>query len=138
MNFDELSKILTEEAGIDICPICGTPFSRRHPQQKTCATDECKRLYKNNYLKERKKRLMEEDPDGFRKYQAEAQRKSRQKKRVLKKTEEKYRKMQEYWEQRSKRHIETDGIEYGKKQMERTLATIPKIDVSGFEKRKDK
>ena len=134
MNFDELSKILTEEAGIDICPICGTPFNRRHPQQKTCATDECKRLFRNKYFQERRKKLMEEDIDAFRKYRADAQRKSRQKKRALEVADKNYREMQEYWERQSKRHIETDGIDYGKKQMERTLATVPKIDVSGFEK----
>lgn len=134
MNFDELNKIVAKEAGIDICPVCGTPFERRHKAQKTCGTDECKRLYKNNYLRERRKRLMEEDIEAYRKHRREAQRKSRRKQRELELAEKNLEKAQEYWDKRAERHIETDGIEYGKKQMERTLAMIPKIDVSVFGK----
>lgn len=134
MNFDELSEIVAKEAGVDICPICGTPYHRRHPHQKTCATDECKRLYKNQYLREYRKRLMETDIEGFRKYRADAQRKSRHKKKNLDIAEENFMRMQDYWKRQEDRHIDTDGIDYGKKQMERTLAMIPKIDVSGFEK----
>ena len=134
MNFDELNKIVAEEAGVDICPVCGTPYTKRHPAQKTCATDECKRLFKNNYLKERRKRLMEEDADAFRKYHAAAQRKSRRKKRAVEVADENYQAIQTYWEKQAERHIETDGIDYGKKQMERTLAEIPPIDITGFGK----
>lgn len=134
MNFDELNEIVAKEAGVSVCPICGTPFAPRHDKQKTCATEECKRLYKNNYLKERRKRLREENIELYRKIRAEAQRKSRRKKRNLELAERNYEKVQEYWEKQAERHIETDGIDYGKKQMERTLAMIPKIDVSGFGK----
>lgn len=134
MNFDELSEIVAKEAGVSVCPICGTPFKPRHEAQKTCGTDECKRLYKNNYLRERRKRLMEEDIEAYRKHRREAQRKSRRKQRELELADKNYEKMQEYWEKQAERHIETDGIDYGKKQMERTLAMIPKIDVSGFGK----
>lgn len=138
MNFDELNEIVAKEAGIDICPVCGTPFERRHKAQKTCGTDECKRLYKNNYLRERRKRLMEEDIEAYRKKRRETQRKSRRKQRELELAEKNLEKAQEYWDKRAERHIETDGIEYGKKQMERTLAMIPKIDVSGFGKEQTK
>lgn len=134
MNFDELNEIVAKEAGVNICPICGTPFERRRTAQKTCGTDECKRLYKNNYLRERRKRLMEEDIEAYRKHRREAQRKSRRKQRELELADKNYEKMQEYWEKQAERHVETDGIDYGKKQMERTLAMIPKIDVSGFGK----
>ena len=134
MNFDELSEIVAKEAGVNVCPICGTPFMPRHKDQKTCATTECKRLYKNNYLKERRKRLREENLEEYRKIRAEAQRKSRRKKRQAEIADKNYEKMQNYWEEQAERHIETDGIDYGKKQMERTLAMIPKIDVSGFGK----
>jgi hypothetical protein len=81
---------------------------------------------------------MEEDIEAFRKYRADAQRKSRHKKKNLDIADENYMRMQEYWKRQEQRHIETDGIDYGKKQMERTLATIPKIDVSGFEKESNK
>lgn len=134
MNFDELNEIVAKEADVNVCPICGTPFKGYHKGQKTCGTDECKRLYKNNYLRERRKRLMEEDIEAYRKHRREAQRKSRRKQRELELAEKNLEKAQEYWDKRAERHIETDGIEYGKKQMERTLAMIPKIDVSGFGK----
>lgn len=135
MNFDELNRIVAEEAGINICPICGTPFDKYHARQKTCGTDECKRLYKNQYLKDRKARLMREDVEAFREKRREAQRKSRRKKRRKEVADENYQKMQEYWASQAERHIETDGLEYGKRQMERTLASIPKIDVNIGEKK---
>lgn len=138
MNFDELNEIISKEASVDICPICGIPFKKRNARQKTCATEECKRLHKNNYLRDRRKRLMEEDIDAFRRYRAEAQKKSRHKKRARELAEENLCDEQRYWSKRSVRHIETDGIEYGKKQMERTLAKIPKVDVEGFMKGREK
>lgn len=135
MNFDELNKIVAKEAGINICPICGTPFDKYHARQKTCGTDECKRLYKNQYLKDRKERLMREDVEAFREKRREVQRKSRRKKRRKEVADENYQKIQKYWEEQAERHIETDGLEYGKRQMERTLASIPKIDVNIGEKK---
>ena len=135
MNFDELNKIIAKEAGISICPICGTPFDKYHARQKTCGADECKRLYKNQYLKDRKARLMREDVEAFREKRREAQKKSRRKKRRKEVADENYQKIQKYWESQAERHIETDGLEYGKRQMERTLASIPKIDVNIGEKK---
>ena len=137
MNFDELNKIVAEEAGVHICPICQTPFEPINKRQKTCGVKECQRLYKNQYLRERRRRLMEEDIDAWRKYQADAQRKSRRKKKALEVIDTNLQKLQNYWDAQQEKHIETDGLEYGKKQAERTLAKVPKIDVSGF-KRSDK
>ena len=82
MNFDELNAIVAKEAGVDICPMCGTPFSGRDARQKTCGTGECKRLWKNQYLRERRLRLIAEDKELFNFRHAEAQRKSRHKKRA--------------------------------------------------------
>jgi hypothetical protein len=45
--------------------------------------------------------------------------------------------MQSYWERQidvKERKLD-GGLDYGKKQVEKTLAQVPKIDVSGFEKR---
>lgn len=130
MNFDELNEIVAKDAGVKICPICGTPYEGYHRRQKTCGTDECKRLYHNKQLRERRKRLMAEDIEAFRAYRAEAQRKSRRKKRNAKVANENYQKLESYWIDKANRRIETDGLEYGKKQMERTLASVPKIDVN--------
>ena len=134
MNFDELNEIVAKEAGVNICPVCGTPFEKYRAAQKTCGADECKRTYKNNYLRERRKKLRAENPELYREKKRETQRRSRWKKRRAELAERNLDKMQKYWEGQAERHIETDGIDYGKKQMERTLAMIPKIDVSGFGK----
>ena len=51
-----------------------------------------------------------------------------------------YKKMQSYWERQLDKDLKIrdaeDGLEYGKKQVEKTLAQVPKIDVSGFMKGK--
>lgn len=134
MNFDELGKIISEEAGVDICPMCGTPFRGRDSRQKTCGTSECKRLWTNKYLRERRIRLIAEDKELFNLRHAEAQRRSRHKKRA---------------EQIERENAESDTIgiknierlesffamrtpadEYAERQKAKTLASIPKIDVT--------
>lgn len=136
MNFNTLNEIIEKEAGVSICPICGIPYEKYHRNQKTCGTDECKRLWHNRYQEERRRKMLAEKPDEFREYRREAQRKTRQKKRKAKVVDGNYQKLENYWIDKANRRIETDGLEYGKKQMERTLADIPKIDVSGFGKDK--
>lgn len=136
MNFDELNEIIAREAGINICPICGTPFDKYHSRQKTCGTDECKRLWRNKYFDERRRRLLAENPEEFRAYRREAERKTRRKKRNKEAMRRNYKKMQSYWERQIdvKEHRIDGGLDYGKKQVEKTLEQVPKIDVSGFEK----
>lgn len=139
MNFDELNEIVAKEAGVDICPICGTPFHRRDARQKTCGASECKRLWKNKYLRERRLRLIAEDKELFNFRHAEAQRKSRHKKRAEKIARENAKS-----DTISTENIErleslivmrTPASEYAEQQKAKTLAAVPKIDVSGFEKR---
>lgn len=138
MNFDELNEIVAKEAGVSICPICGTPFKKFHSRQKTCGSDECKRAWHNQYYNERRRRLLAENPEEFRAYRREAERKYRRKKRSAEMADDNYKKLEDYWLNRAERRIETDGLEYGKKQAERTLASVPKIDVSGFKKENKK
>ena len=140
MNFDELNEIIAREAGINICPICGTPFEKYHSRQKTCGTDECKRLWRNKYFDERRRRLLAENPEEFRAYRREAERKTRRKKRNKEAMRRNYKKMQSYWERQIdvKEHRIDGGLDYGKKQVEKTLEQVPKIDISGFEKREEK
>lgn len=136
MNFDELNAIIVKETGVKICPICGVPFEGYHRRQKTCGTDECKRLYHNQYLREKRVQWMTEDIAGFREYRRVAQRKSRRKKKETELMQRNYKKMQSYWERQidvKERKLD-GGLDYGKKQVEKTLAQVPKIDVSGFEK----
>lgn len=139
MNFDELDALM-REAGIDICPMCGTPFDKRDDRQKTCGTSECKRLWKNQYLRERRLRLIAEDKEAFNLRHAEAQRKSRHKKRIEREIVE-----AEAEEQSTMSVEEIDRLEslfimkkpadrYAELQKEKTLASIPKIDVEGFRK----
>lgn len=139
MNFDELNAIVAKEAGVDICPICEVPFHRRDARQKTCGADECKRLWKNKYLRERRLRLIAEDKELFNFRHAEAQRKSRHKKR-----EEQIARENARSDTISTENIErleslivmrTPASEYAEQQKAKTLAQVPRIDVSGFEKR---
>lgn len=136
MNFDELNEIIAEDAGVNICPICGTPFQKRNARQKTCGSSECKRLWKNKYLRERRTRLIAEDKDLFNFRHAEAQRKSRRKKKGLMVADENLRRAQEYWERREAKNnlALSDGKEYAERQIADTLSKVPKIDVSGFGK----
>lgn len=137
MNFDELNDIISRETGINICPICGVPFEKYHSRQKTCGTDECKRLWRNRYFNERRRRMLAEHPEEFRAYRREAEKKTRRKKGKKEMMRRNYKKMQTYWERQQEIKLrETDGgLEYGKKQVEKTLTQVPKIDTSGFEKR---
>ena len=134
MNFDELNEIVAKEAGVDICPMCGIPFHRRDARQKTCGASECKRLWKNKYLRERRLRLIAEDKELFNFRHAEAQRKSRRKKRAKQIALEDAR--QDTISEKSIERLEslfvmkTPADEYAERQMAKTLANIPKIDVN--------
>lgn len=132
MNFEELERIIKDDTGITICPVCGTPYEQYHSRQRTCGTDECKRLWKNKYLRERRKRLISEDKEAFNIYHANAQRKSRHKKKRLEEVDEDLIKAQEYWERREAQNCLaiSDGKEYAERQIADTLAKVPKIDVN--------
>ena len=132
MNFNQLNEIVAKEAGVDICPICGTPYKKYHSRQKTCGTDECKRLWRCRYFDERRRKALAESPEEFRRYRREAEKKTRRKKRERELMRRNYKKMQSYWEKQIdvKEHKLDGGIDYGKKQVEKTLAQVPKIDVN--------
>ena len=48
-----------------------------------------------------------------------------------------YNSLEDYWTRQAAEEdrVLDGGVEYGKKQVEKTLAQVPKIDTSGFEKR---
>lgn len=142
MNFEELGKIISDEAGVDICPMCATPFRRRDARQKTCGTNECKRLWKNKYLRERRQRLIAEDKELFNFRHAEAQRKSRHKKRAERIARENRETAEP--DTISIKNIERlesffvmqePADEYAERQKAKTLALVPKIDVNLGEKK---
>lgn len=137
MNFDELNAIVAKEAGVGICPMCGTPFSRRDVRQKTCGTGECKRLWKNQYLRERRLRLIAEDKELFNFRHAEAQRKSRRKKRaeqIERENRENIRRekmsVEDVERLESLFVMKTPADEYAEQQQAKTLASIPKINTN--------
>ena len=137
MNFDLLNEIIAKEAGVNICPICGIPYEKYHSRQKTCGTEECKRLWHNRGVEERRRKMLAENPEEFRAYRREAEKKTRRKKKEKEMLRKNYKKMQSYWERQLDKERRTDGgLDYGKKQVEKTLAQVSKIDVSGFEKGK--
>ena len=122
MNFDELGAIIAEQTGLKICVVCGTPFKPYNSRQLTCGTEECRRERKNVQMRDKEK--SEEEKERHRKW--------REKQRRNKRKEEEYDKIIE----RTQRQIEFDnyirehGHEYGKLQMQKTLALVPKIDVN--------
>lgn len=136
MNIEELNKIIAEETGVSICPICQVPFTPRHSRQITCGSEECRKVHRAEYLKQRTARLREEDIDLFRQKHNEAQRKHRRKKKGLIVADENLKRAQEYWERREAQQYLaiSDGKEYAERQVANTLAKVPKIDVSGFRK----
>ena len=138
MNFDEVGKIMSE-AGINICPVCGTPFHRYHRRQRTCGSLECQREWKKEYLKDWRHKHIEDDPDGFREYRRKAMRKYRGKIHYAEKLEEELAKAQEKWVKAEEfdKYVAEHGHEYGKKSAEKVLASVPKIDVNLGGKKND-
>lgn len=140
MNFDKLNEMVAKKAGVDICPICGTPFRRRDARQKTCGASECKRLWKNKYLRERRLRLIAEDKELFNYRHAEAQRKSRHKKRAeqiaRENAEQDTISIENIERLESYFVMQTPADEYAERQRAKTLASIPKIDVNLGDKRR--
>ena len=132
MELTGLEQILKEANGNEFCPICGTPFKPRSSRQKTCGAPDCKRLWHNQYMRERAKRLREEDIDLWRKYHREAVRKCRAKKRERIKRDAQLKQIEEGWEKQADfdDFITEHGHEYGKLSAEKVLAKVPKIDVT--------
>ena len=132
MELTGLEAILSSESGNKFCPFCGTPFKPYNSRQITCGAPECKRLQHNQYMKERTKRLREEDIELWRKYHREATAKSRAKKKKLIERDAQLKDIAERW----KRQFDLDkkvseyGINYGEIQKRKTLDTVPKIDVN--------
>ena len=126
MNFEELSKIIMESADIKICAICGTPFKPRRSNQLTCGSKECMNERRKEYQRKREKTEAEREKHRI------ANRKWRAKTKALREREEHYdeiiRKTQKQVE--FDEFIRQHGHEYGKYQMQKTLAEVPKIDVN--------
>lgn len=138
MNLSELEKIIEEQTGLNICPICGTPFNPYHSRQKTCGSSECKRLQHNLYLQERRRQMREENIEEFNRYHAAANKKWRKKQKFLEELDE----LQEFCREQTilidTVNLGVTGIDYGKRQAEKTLASVTKIDVEGFMKERKK
>lgn len=132
MNFDELAKIIEQEAGVKVCPICGTPYTPYHSRQKTCGSNECKKESHNAYMRERLTNVDEEQAEKIRERKRKNNRRWREKQRRLKKREQQLDEIIE----RTQRQIEFDnyirehGHEYGKLQIQKTLALVPPIDLN--------
>lgn len=136
MNFDALDEIIRKNTNLNICPICGSPFRQYHSRQKTCGDEECKRIWHNKYHKKRRAKKLEENPEAFRAYRREAERKTRKKKKEKEIMSRNYDKLEEYWQKQEELmgRANDGGLDYGKQQIQKTLANVPKIDVSGFGK----
>lgn len=115
-------------SGIRRCPVCGEPFKPYHSRQKTCGRDKCKREYRNGYLRQKRREMMKDSPEMYRKYHREAQRRYRHKKKLKQELAETLEELN-----RAINHADPNdrvsGIDYGKRQAEATLAQIPKIKI---------
>ena len=132
MELTTLEEILAEKSGNKFCPVCGTPFKPYHSRQKTCGAPECQRQCHNEYMRERTKRQREENIEEWRKYHREAVAKSRARKRERMKRDAQLKDIQDRWEKQDEfdRRMSEYGSNYGDVQRQRTLASIPKIDVN--------
>ena len=129
MNFDELDKLVSEAAGVEICPICRTPFKKYHSRQKTCGTDLCKKEWKLKGTKEWREKRIAENVESYRKYRNEVEKRYRDKKRGIRARDAQLEEEQNYWERLRKKDLAlSDGTEYGARQIEKTLASVPKIN----------
>ena len=131
MNLSELEKIMAE-SGVSVCCICGTPFEPRTKRQRTCGQPDCKRIAHNEYLRERNKRLKEEDPIAFNKYHADANKKWRNKKKSMDERDKELKDLDDRWKRQAEfdRKISEYGDRYGEVSAQKTLEKIPKIDTT--------
>lgn len=132
MELQCLEAILSKTSGNKFCPICGTPFKPYHSRQRTCGAPECKRQWRNQYMRDRTKRQRAEDLEGWRKYHREAVRKSRAKKREMRNRDAQLKQLAKKWEKQAEfdRKVTEYGHCYGEVQKQKILATVPKIDVN--------
>ena len=130
MNFDDMSKLIAEKTGQSVCVVCGMPFKPRKKGQKTCGNEDCQREWRKKYQQERQRKLREEDPERWKAYHREAQKKSRNKHRNIDYVDAKYRSIEERYRIIEEKNKNITGVDYGKRQAERTLASVPKIDVN--------
>jgi succinate dehydrogenase/fumarate reductase flavoprotein subunit len=136
MNFEELDEIIRKETELSICKVCGTPFTPYHSRQKTCGAEECKRIWNAKRVNNYRKKKSEESPEEWRMKRRTATTRYRAKKRAAEKHEEKLQEIEEHWKEFEEHEDRITGLDYGKRQMERTLALVPKIniDLGGKEK----
>ncbi len=125
MKYEELSKILREE-GHYICPICGMPFKPYRKTQKTCGDPECQKVAHSQKTQETMKRKMA-DPEERAKRNDTVKR-YRQKQKAKPKDGEWIDRLEEYVAKYEDKCSYVSGIDYGKRQMEKTLAGLSKID----------
>lgn len=137
MRLEELTKILNEEAGISVCPICATPFTPRNSRQKTCGCPECKKKYHNQYVAENSRRKREENLEEARRYARETMRRHRHRKKNKGNAERRLNEAAEYWKDRDKINERITGEDYGRRSAEKTLAGVPKVDVNIREEKND-
>lgn len=132
MKLEEFKSTITQHCEVKVCPYCGMPFKPYHSRQKTCGEVQCKKEHRAIYFRERNARLRAFDPDGFKRYHRNAQRKYRAKQREIAKREEQLADMHEHWQRQEAfdKKIAEYGLTYGDIQKQKTLANVPKIDVN--------
>lgn len=132
MNLSDLKTKLAEQDGLRVCAICGLPFKPYRKTQKTCAETSCQKKYHAQYVKEYHKQRRAECPELVREYNRLRMRKYRQKKKRASDFAKQLAQEGERWQKQADfdRKVEEYGDRYGEVQMQKTLASVPKIDTS--------
>lgn len=132
MNLEELKDKIAEQDGLRICPVCGLPFKPYRKSQRTCGERVCQKEYHRQYVKEYNRRRRIENPIAVRENNKLAMRKYRRRQRELEERDRQLEQMGEHWQKHEEfdNKVKEYGDRYGEVQAQKTLASLPKIDVS--------
>ena len=132
MELEELKGRIAEKGSLRICEICGLPYRPYHTRQCTCGDKACKAEHHRRYVREYNKMRRKEQPEVVREYSRQCMRKFRARQREEAEAIARFDEMVEHIEQQAAfdHKITEYGHRYGDVQKEKTLASVPKIDVT--------
>ena len=132
MNLNEIEKIMSRHENVHICPICSMPFAPSNARQKTCGNKECKKAYRNQYIKQYNAKRMKENPEAVREKNAKTMRKYRRRQKALEDRATELAEMDARWQKQLdlERKIAEYGAKYGEVSAQKVLEKVSKIDVN--------
>lgn len=136
MNLNDLKQKIAEKDGLLVCPICGLPVHPYHRRQKTCGDPECVKRYHMQYVRDYNRRRRAERPEAVREYNKLKMRMYRRQKRDKQDRDRQLAEVERRWDRQIEfeRKIAEYGYRYGEVQKQKTLDSVPKINVNMEEK----